>query len=347
MFDSPADARLALQDRFKPAQVDTIVGALVPTLTLRPIKGGPVELGGTRIGGTPDLPPGLAWPRRALPADVEEIAKRGNADAAAEMRAHFKRQAPYCFLAQVDLAKAAALAPAGGLLPEHGRLLFFYDLMAGAWDEGRDAVRVVYDTAPRETLVAQGKPEALVAAETAYRAELVEAYARMKMDPPKGEGATPYFAPGRAMELRAQWRPPHAYSLEAQGNPGVKALYEDDDDGESALSDLQERHYDPYYDPANSGHRNQLLGTPLPEQDDPRYQAAAFALTGRQHPGRDIWEARKAEIEAEAKAWRLLLQIDLSDLQQERSEGTVYLLIREDDLTARRFEQVVAVYQQT
>lgn len=347
MFDSPVDARLQLQTTFTPAQVETIVEALVPSLVFRPIKGGAIEVGATRIGGTPDLPPGLTWPRRAMPDNTEAIAKRGNDDAAAEIRAHFKLEAPYAFLAQIDLSKAHALGPAGPRLPDHGRLLFFYDLMAGPWDEGGDAVRVVWDQAPRESLVPQDKPDALTAAEAAYRKELAEAYARRKLPPSDEDVSTPYFATGRVMELRAQWRPPQAHTLEAQGRAGVKALYEDNEDGESALSDLQQRHYDPYFAPKNSGHRNQLLGSPIPEQNDPRYGAAAFAITGRQHPGREVWATRGTEIEREAEAWQLLLQIDLADFHQARTEGTVYILIRGTDLEERRFDRAVAVYQQT
>lgn len=347
MFDSPADARVHLQKDFTPAQIETIVTALVPTLTFRPIAGGAIEVGGTRIGGTPDLPPDLAWPRRPVPANAEDIAKRGNADAAAEMRAHFKLEAPLAFLAQVDLEKAHALGPAGQALPDHGRLLVFYDLMAGPWDEGGDALRVIWDQAPRAALTAQDKPEVLAKAEAAYRKELAEVFARSKLKPPAKDVGTPYVARARAMALQAQWRIPRAFSLEAQARAALKALYEDGEDGDSALSELQDRYFDSHYAPKNSGHRNQLLGLPDPEQDDPRYEAAAYALTGSQHPGREVWEARKADLEREAASWRLLLQIDLSDLHQEPSEGTVYILIRDTDLNERRFERAVAVYQQT
>lgn len=236
MFDSPDEARLRLKDDFMPAQIETVVGALVPTLTFRPAKAG--LTGGTRIGGTPDLPPGLAWPHRPLPKNVEEIAKRGNAEAGAEMRAHFRLEAPFAFLAQIDLSEAATLGPAGRDLPDHGRLLIFYDLMAGPWDTGTEAVRVIWDEAPREALAAQEKPPALVAAEAAYRTQLAEAYARMRLDPPKGTVSTPYAGPGRAMSLRAQWRPPASHSLEAQTLPAFKALYEDDADGDAAIADL-------------------------------------------------------------------------------------------------------------
>ena len=50
----------------------------------------------------------------------------------------------------------------------------------------------------------------------------------------------------------------------------------------------------------------------------------------------------------EAKSWRLLFQASLPNWwQEEFTEGTVYFLIRDDDLTARDFDNIVAVYQQT
>jgi uncharacterized protein YwqG len=49
----------------------------------------------------------------------------------------------------------------------------------------------------------------------------------------------------------------------------------------------------------------------------------------------------------QAAAWRLLLQIDWADLAQVGGEGTVYFIIRKDDLAQRDFSKVHAVYQQT
>lgn len=347
MFDSPDDAQKHLVAALGRARTEIVVQALVPTLTFRPAKDRGSVLGATRIGGTPDLPPGLAWPRRAMPKDVEAIAKRGNEDAAAEMRAHFKLEAPYAFIAQIDLSEAAALGAPARDLPDHGRLLVFYDLMAGPWDAGSESVRVIWDQAPRESLVAQPKPEATVAAEAAYRRGLAEAYAKWDMKPPQDDTGTPYAGPGRGMSLRAELRPPVLHSFEAQALPAYKALFEDRKSGSSPLSELLARRYDPFYDKGNSGRRNQLLGSPLPEQDEPRYDAATLALTGRQHPSSEERKTRRAEIEAEAKTWRLLLQIDLADFHQEQGEGTLYVLIRGSDLLERRFDRAIAVYQQT
>ena len=61
-----------------------------------------------------------------------------------------------------------------------------------------------------------------------------------------------------------------------------------------------------------------------------------------------LWSEHDEELKAEALAWRLLLQVDVADwTQAEYTEGTVYFPIRPADLAARRFDTVVAVYQQT
>ena len=46
--------------------------------------------------------------------------------------------------------------------------------------------------------------------------------------------------------------------------------------------------------------------------------------------------------------WRLLLQFSVPGWDAaEDGEGTVYFLINTDDLAARRFDRVQAIYQQT
>jgi uncharacterized protein YwqG len=45
--------------------------------------------------------------------------------------------------------------------------------------------------------------------------------------------------------------------------------------------------------------------------------------------------------------WTLLFQLGLNDLWSEYAEGTVYFVMREEDLEARNFDRVHAIYQQT
>lgn len=362
MFDTPADAQTQLAPYFSRPQVEMIVGALEPALVFRPLPRDKVgdraegreSLGGTRIGGTPDLPPGLAWPRRANPADGEAIAGRGNAEAGEAMRRHFRKELPFAFFAQVDLGEAAGQArgksaPAAAL-PGQGRLLFFYDLTAGPWDNGTGSARVIWDESPRESLVVQAMPPDLAKAAEAHRAEIATVNRAFKLPLPKPDSGTPYGGPARPMRLHATLRPPAIESLEMEARPALKAaLARDDDEAgfRDAYQDLFAKAFDSYYGAANAGRRNQLLGSPLPEQSDPRFEAEVVTRFGVQHLDRDRIAAHRAEIEAGQRTWRLLLQIDVGDFLQADGEGTVYFLIRDTDLSERRFDRVVAVYQQT
>lgn len=351
MFDTPADAQAQLAQHFSRPQVEMVVEALEPALVFRPIQKDEGSLGGTRIGGTPDLPPGLAWPRRAKPADMEAIAKRGNAEAGEAMRRHFRKELPYAFFAQVDLGEARGQGASADALPEQGRLLFFYDLSAGPWDNGTDSTRVIWDESPRASLAAQALPPALAGAAEEHRAEIARVNRQFKLPVPKPGSGTPYGGPARPMSLHATLRPPAVESLELEAKPALKAALAPRTDGQEsfrdAYQDLFSRAFDSHYGAANAGRRNQLLGSPLPEQSDPRFEAEVVSRFGVQHLDRDELAAHRAEIEAGQRTWRLLLQIDVGDFLQEDGEGTVYFLIRDADLAARRFDRVVAVYQQT
>ncbi len=84
----------------------------------------PLTPGASRFGGSPDVPPGLAWPSR--------------------------RGRPLTFLAQIDLSMAGAPG-----LPESGWLLFFYDAVEQPWGfDPHDAggASVVHVAAAREAL---------------------------------------------------------------------------------------------------------------------------------------------------------------------------------------------------
>ena len=91
---------------------------------------------------------------------------------------------------------------------------------------------------------------------------------------------------------------------------------------------------------------HRLGGWPIPEQDDPRYAAAAAARGALDLSGRMPDEQEKSACEAEQHEWTLLLQVGLSDFDV-FAEGTVYFVMREADLRARNFDRVHAIYQQT
>lgn len=109
------------------------------------LRGAPDGRSRSRVGGVPDLPAGMAWPRRGPDA--------------------------LGFIAQIDLADVARLYPASPL-PRAGLLSFFYDARQQPWGyaaEHRGAWRVVhveasgtYPATPPHDLPAEARFEPLV-----------------------------------------------------------------------------------------------------------------------------------------------------------------------------------------
>jgi len=352
MFDTPDLARVFLAEHFSPPQIEIVIEALEPGIQFRPLPDGALTPGSTRIGGTPDLPTSLEWPVPEFPANIAEITTRGSPEANEEMKQHIALRLPYAFFAQVDLSEAKTLGNIADDLPGDGRLLFFYDLIIGPYGTGTWSGRVIWDRSPVEMLEHRPLPETLEKASgerRAFYAELDKQYGNGARSPDAG---TPYEARARAMQLSTTLRPPAAEAIEIELYPALKSeLAKPGVNYEETFSGCYEEvfglHFDPYYDAANRGHRNQLLGGPLPEQSDPRYDAVVAAEYGGRHFSPEEWDLHAAEIAEKAKAWRLLLQIDVADWMQDNAEGTVYFLIRADDLREHRFDRVIPVYQQT
>ncbi|MBV7483431.1 DUF1963 domain-containing protein [Bordetella sp. BOR01] len=352
MFDSPADAVQAMQKFFEPHRVELVAQALVPAIELRPVAGTAGDSGSTRLGGLPDLPAGAAWPRPPVPRDPEAIASRGNEDAAQEMRAHLQKNLPYAFIGQIDLEEARALGPIAAVLPERGRLLFFYDLSVGPWESGTRTAHVAWDDTPRAALRPLSMSADLAQAAANERREREAILVQYKQPLPGQPLGTNYDAPPKPMSLRAIVSTPAPASLEIEALPVLRAYYHGEphdaaaEDFAGAYDAMRNDLGEAYPSPGWKRHR--LLGSPLPEQDDPRYQAAVVMEFGKEFLDRETWQRERSRIDQLAQEWRLLLQVDLADWSGGGfGEGTVYFLIRERDLTARRFDQVVAVYQQT
>jgi len=350
MFDTPHDAMQAMQEFLEPHRVEQVVQALVPAIALRPAaEAGP---GATHLGGLPDLPAGARWPRPPAPPDPEAIATRGNASAAAEMRAHLAKGLPYAFVGQIDLEEARALGAAAAALPDRGRLLFFYDFAVGPWESGARTARVVWDDTPRQALRPLRMPDDLADAAQAEQGEREAMRREYGEPPPRGPQATNYGAPLRPMSLRAAVGVPDPASLEIGTLPALQAYYRGETQDAAAADfadayDAMREDLDQAY-PSDGWKRHQLLGSPLPEQDDPRYQAVIATEYGQEFLDRDTWQRERGNIMERAHGWRLLLQVDLADWSAGAfGEGTMYFLIRSADLAARRFDRVVAVYQQT
>ncbi|MCU5783673.1 hypothetical protein MA04_02973 [Alcanivorax balearicus MACL04] len=350
MFDSTEEAVEALEPYLGPEETAAVTQALIPAIQLQPLAT-TSRPGESRLGGVPDLPAGSDWPRPSAPEDPEAIARRGNDDAAAEMRAHFKAALPYAFIAQIDLEQAAA-CPAATSLPQQGRLLFFYDMAVGPWESGTRVARVIWDDSPRDRLRPLPMPDDLAEAAQRERHERQAIQAQFGSPSVGAPGGTNYHAEARTIQLQGTLRLPLPAALEMDTLPHLYAFYhgETADDDTAELADAYDQALEElglnYPEPG--WRRHQLLGSPQPEQSDPRYDAVLITHFEKPFLDRADWDQHRARIGSLARQWRLLLQVDLSDwMQDSLTEGTVYFLIHQDDLAAHRFDGVMAVYQQT
>lgn len=95
-----------LREQIKDAGLDRVTAELeqmaMPSirLTATRVPNGTVEIGGTKLGGTPDLPDDVEWPEC--------------------------NGVPMALLAQIRLEEVVAY-DLDGRLPDHGMLYFFYE----------------------------------------------------------------------------------------------------------------------------------------------------------------------------------------------------------------------------
>ncbi len=145
LFSSGKTARMTLTPERRRAFTELMDSLARPGIDFRLLPDAPpVPVGGTKIGGCPDLPPDFVWPHYRVP---EGDGTR-----------------PLAFMAQVNLAEAALHDPRHEL-PPTGMLLFFYDMESFCWgfnpaDAGSACVLYVEDV----TSLRRGRfPDALEA----------------------------------------------------------------------------------------------------------------------------------------------------------------------------------------
>jgi uncharacterized protein YwqG len=276
------------------------------------------------MGGAPELPEGAEWPRRdAYPHGRmlnETLGNRGP-----EHEQAFVSPMPLSFIGQLDLEEIARLDTLGDKLPARGRLYFFWDAICGTWIDGTDGCRVIWDSAPAASL-----------RELAVPAELVVE---------KGSLPGSGLFPTTPVSCRAIWSiPDHLPLKELAEDEGMRLVLEDED-----YEEVWDEIMDNGPGVLDSGRKvlaHRLCGWPIPEQWDPRFTAAASARGVRLFDRKPTPEEREA-CNAEMHDWTLLLQVGLNDLWSGFAEGTVYFVMREDDLKQRNFDRVHAIYQQT
>ncbi|MCJ7858126.1 YwqG family protein [Corynebacterium kalidii] len=308
MFESLHEARAAIEKHVAPEHVDNVLDVLIPAIGLKPGDPDETVRTGSRLGGVPDLPVGMEWPRPEPPTDPRDIAGRGHSSDEKMMLDHLSRNLPFAFVAQIDLAEAHALGEVAADLPDTGRLLFFYDFCVGPWENGARVAAVVWDTSPAEQTVAATMPDDLADA---------AAHGTGSFD------AEVFHAPARPVTLFGGVTIP----VETSNAPETEYVFEPG--GLADVTDGVEDFWDE--DECWDGWRHhQLLGTPVPLQSDPRDYIAGDGT------------------DEEVSDWRLLFQLDIYNWDGGKyGDGDVYFLIRTADLAARHFDRVQAVYQQT
>jgi len=291
-----------IAEHFPASSVELLSAAVVASIGFEPIQG-EGALGDTRIGGSPDLNPSVEWPVRPAGDPDGRVAAGGSAHAL-HIEKHLSQALPYPFIAQIDLAEAAALGDIASDLPSEGRLLFFYDYQTGPWGDGPASARVIWDRSACETLVRSELPTeflGLAKEEEQEFRDALSAYPDLKGEPFQ----TTYWGPAKPQRLVVEWSLPNAFAYEVRQNETLSAeLFPEDQSLEE-----DDALYDSYID-----------FEPTSESaDDERFGYLSHKLLG----------------------------LPDADWQQARAEGTIYFLIRNDDLRDRHFDRVFAVYQQT
>ncbi|MEJ5998514.1 DUF1963 domain-containing protein [Corynebacterium sp. H130] len=238
MFESLDHAHATAVDILPAHAIVPAMAQLIPAIGIRPVSTD--RIGGTRIDGTPDVSPEFEWPV----ADLSVHPDLSRFDVSAEELP--SGPSPLWFLAQVDLAEAHALGEVAELLPDHGRLLFFFDHIAGSYLEGPEAVRVIWDRSPVDKLQTAQAPAALVS-----------------------RGAHLIYPP-KPSELFASVTTPQRGSL----CPETEPLFELIDEGNHPLSPWADE-FDEFCEADDcfvepEWRHHQMLGIPVPCQSDPR-----------------------------------------------------------------------------
>lgn len=339
-----------------------------------------IPIGATKVGGRPDLPAGMAWPVRPAYANAAEMAQEARDQATrlhldaglrppwtteaegeallvearrqreksrafmktlgveddvldtaydpalfpAELAAGSAQTAeakadaaggpfPLSFLAQVDLAALANEPGFDPALPCHGRLYLFYDLllMPASFDPASaPALRVIYDDG------GSGAPE---------RAALPNALARVA-DVERVEFASVAMTPQSVITT------PNDLTAE---DPGA-GENEDYDEWLSTVAGWPgDGEAGPY----------QLCGWPREIQSG-MARTVQLAANGVYAGSADAFAAAEARrLLPGAGAWRLLFQFGADDEGGGVPAGALNILIREDDLLARRFDHAWAVFE--
>lgn len=303
-----------------------------------------MPLGVGKIGGLPDLPVDFDWPRRPAYVNAPQMAQQHRAAATRyledsarvrswltpDMGRRFHDEAmaraeavardfPLAFLAQIDLAALAREPGFDRSFPDSGRLLLFYDYWCapGSFDpSAKDCFRLIWDSTPASRLKRAAAPSELAAI--------------------SNPDWTCLFPAGRIVARSIVTAPPvsdanwNAFELRDEALYDAYSPWVDDQDGERNGDGLSHR----------------LGGWPQPLQSSMQAMAQ-LASHGIFCGSADTYKTSEARaLLSRAGEWRLILQIGSDEkLQLLPGAGRIFVLMREADIAARRFENAWLVYE--
>lgn len=346
-FPSDLDGlRRSLDDTDLPAGVVArLLSQARPALLLATIAAdeGAIAPGASKIGGRPDLPPGMAWPTRSAYPDARERAaahrrqadrlladskkpgswmtpaqgERFGADARARADA-VEATFPLTFLGQFDLAALSREPGFDAALPREGRLLVFYDFLEQAESFTPAASvgwRVLWDTTPAAMLERAPVPSALAAL--------------------SDEEWTCVFR-GAPVAARSVCSPI------GMDDAGWDAFALGDEDLYESYQDWRSQ----FGTPDMAGRENHQLGG-YPQSLQNGMQATCQLVShGLDCGGHAVWKSEAAQaLLPAARDWRLVLQIGADPHAGIPQPGAYYVLMREQDIAARRFDLARVTYQ--
>lgn len=152
-----------LEVGFERAVAAKVVARCRETIRLLAAPAKAVKPGGSRLGGTPDLPPKTAWPTvRGSAAELKRKLKTGDLDEVPHTKDGAGIAIPLEFAGQINLSELAALAPSGPL-PAGGLLSFFVqdDVVVGRAGELTKVAAAVLYTPAGAKLRPQAPPREL------------------------------------------------------------------------------------------------------------------------------------------------------------------------------------------
>jgi uncharacterized protein YwqG len=302
-----------------------------------------LPLGASKIGGRPDLPSGMAWPVRPPYPDASRRAERHRRRAerllgesrkprswmSPQQGDRFSRELearanaveapfPLSFFGQFDLSEFAREEAFDPTLPAEGRLLLFYDF----WEMPEEFVpeaavgwRLIWDQTPVSELVRAPVPTELLSISNdewccVFRAAKISTRSVITPIPPSDKSWDAFpLGDDDALETYDEW-------LEQFGTP--------DRDGRD---------------------NHQLGGFPQPLQNGLQARAQ-LAANGLNCGSSQVWQTDAAkELMESAQEWRLVLQIGADRHAGIKPPGAYYVIMRQQDIAARRFDLARVTYQ--